>query len=46
MSFEFQSTLVDVTPNYRISGANIGGAAIEYNGGTKSFGLLSLTTQT
>ena len=35
MSFEFQSTLVDVTPNYRISGANIGGAAIEYNGGVK-----------
>ena len=33
MSFEFQSTLVDVTPSYRISGNQIGGVRIENNGG-------------
>ena len=32
MSFEFQSTLVNVTPNFRISGANIGGLRILQNG--------------
>ena len=31
MSFEFQSTLVNVTPNYRIGGSQIGGVRIEYN---------------
>ena len=35
MSFEFQSTLVNVTPNYRISGNQIGGVRIENNGGIK-----------
>ena len=35
MSFEFQSTLVNVTPNFRISGANIGGVRILYNGDIK-----------
>ena len=33
MSFEFQSTLVNVTPSYRISGNQIGGVRIENNGG-------------
>ena len=32
MSFEFQSTLVNVTPTYRISGNQIGGVRIETNG--------------
>ena len=35
MSFEFQSTLVNVTPNFRISGANIGGLRILQNGDIK-----------
>ena len=35
MSFEFQSTLVDVTPSYRIAGNQIGGVRIEMNGGIK-----------
>ncbi len=35
MSFEFQSTLVDVTPTYRISGNQIGGVRIENNGGIR-----------
>ena len=35
MSFEFQSTLVNVTPNFRISGANIGGLRIFQNGDIK-----------
>ena len=35
MSFEFQSTLVNVTPNFRISGAQIGGVRILYNGDIK-----------
>ena len=35
MSFEFQSTLVDVTPNYRISGAQIGGVSVEMVGDIK-----------
>ena len=35
MSFEFQSTLVNVTPNFRISGAQIGGVRVLYNGDIK-----------
>ncbi len=35
MSFEFQSTLVNVTPTYRISGSQIGGVRIEENGGIR-----------
>ena len=35
MSFEFQSTLVNVTPSYRIGGSQIGGVRIEENGGIK-----------
>ena len=35
MSFEFQSTLVNVTPNFRISGAQIGGLRILQNGDIK-----------
>jgi hypothetical protein len=35
MSFEFQSTLVNVTPTYRIGGSRIGGVRIEYSGSTK-----------
>ena len=35
MSFEFQSTLVNITPTYRISGNQIGGVRIETNGGIK-----------
>ena len=35
MSFEFQSTLVNVTPTYRIGGAQIGGVRIEYAGSIK-----------
>ena len=35
MSFEFQSTLVNVTPNFRISGAQIGGVRIYNNGDIK-----------
>ena len=35
MSFEFQSTLVNITPSYRISGANVGGISIEMNGDIK-----------
>ena len=35
MSFEFQSTLVNVTPSYRIGGGQIGGVRIENNGGIK-----------
>ena len=35
MSFEFQSTLVNVTPTYRISGSQIGGVRIENNGGIR-----------
>ena len=35
MSFEFQSTLVNVTPSYRIAGNQIGGVRIEMNGGIK-----------
>ena len=35
MSFEFQSTLVNVTPSYRISGSQIGGVRIENNGGIR-----------
>ena len=35
MSFEFQSTLVNVTPTYRISGNQIGGVRIENNGGIR-----------
>ena len=35
MSFEFQSTLVNVTPQYRIAGNQIGGLRIEYKGDVK-----------
>ena len=35
MSFEFQSTLVNVTPSYRIGGSQIGGVRIEENGGIR-----------
>ena len=35
MSFEFQSTLVNVTPEYRIGGNQIGGVRIEYKGDVK-----------
>ena len=35
MSFEFQSTLVNVTPSIRIGGSQIGGVRIEENGGIK-----------
>ena len=35
MSFEFQSTLVNITPNFRISGNQIGGVRIEDNGGIR-----------
>ena len=35
MSFEFQSTLVNVTPTFRISGSQIGGVRIEENGGIR-----------
>ena len=35
MSFEFQSTLVNVTPTYRIGGGQIGGLRFEQNGDIK-----------
>ena len=35
MSFEFQSTLVNVTSSYRIGGNQIGGVRIENNGGIR-----------
>ena len=35
MSFEFQSTLVNITPTFRISGSQIGGIRIEDNGGIR-----------
>ena len=40
MSFEFQSSLVDITPEYRISGRRIGGAYLEKVGDIDSIRII------